>query len=124
MTSFELRELVQGALGNAIANSALFISMISAYLVVAYLIGSKLSKSQITIVNSLYLVYIATVIGGQFSILSTMTSLGARINEIDSSIPFQPPSILPIGIVALLIAIVAASLKFMIDIRSNRNNIE
>ena len=49
-------ELSQIALGNMIGAFTIFMSLVSGYLIVAYLIGSRLTRSQLWFVNALFLV--------------------------------------------------------------------
>lgn len=49
MTEFEMVELINGTTSNIIANQALFITTLSAYLVVAYSVGQKLTDYQAVI---------------------------------------------------------------------------
>ena len=55
MTEAELIELSQAYWSHTISLLALYITLLSGYLVVAYLAGGKLSVFQVTIVNALYI---------------------------------------------------------------------
>ena len=57
MTEFELVELINLTTSNVIANQALFISILSAYLVVAYSVGRRLTVYQVVFINIIFLVF-------------------------------------------------------------------
>ena len=56
MTEADYLEIAQLNLTNMIATFALFVTFASGYLVAAYLIGDKLTRSQIVIINSLFII--------------------------------------------------------------------
>ena len=57
MTEYELADLMGTASSDSLGFIPIIISAISAYLVVAWLIGAKLSSSQVILVNSLFLIF-------------------------------------------------------------------
>ncbi|MDB4450912.1 hypothetical protein N9121_01020 [Pseudomonadales bacterium] len=56
MTPFELLDLAQSSYSTSAAYISIFIALLSAYLVAAYMVGGQLSKTQFSLANSLYLV--------------------------------------------------------------------
>ncbi|MDB3908600.1 hypothetical protein N9390_03620 [Gammaproteobacteria bacterium] len=56
MTAFEIAEITASAMGNFLTSFSVFLSVASAYLVAAYLVGSKLTTLQLAIVNGSYLI--------------------------------------------------------------------
>ena len=56
MTEFELLELVNGAMDLMYESTTLYLSIVSGYLLVAYLVGSKLTRVQIFIISTLFIV--------------------------------------------------------------------
>ncbi len=56
MTEFELVDAIQSVMANATANFTGLVTLITGYLVVAYIVGSKLSKLQNSIITSLFLI--------------------------------------------------------------------
>lgn len=57
MTEFELVELINMTTSNVIANQALFVSILSAYLVVAYSVGHRLTVYQVAFINIIFIVF-------------------------------------------------------------------
>ena len=56
MTPYELLDLAQSSYSTSAAYISIFIALLSAYLVAAYMVGGQLSKTQFSLANSLYLV--------------------------------------------------------------------
>ena len=56
MTPYEMLDLGQSSYSTSAAYISIFIALLSAYLVAAYIVGRRLSKAQFLLANSLYLV--------------------------------------------------------------------
>ena len=57
MTPYEMADLAQSNFSNSIAAIALYITLVFAYLAAAYFVGKDLSRSQVTILNALFLTF-------------------------------------------------------------------
>ena len=66
MTASDWVEMYGMAFSTGVANIALLITLMSGYLVVAYLVGKRLTRTQILVTNALYLMSAYTVISGSF----------------------------------------------------------
>ncbi len=56
MTPYEMLDLGQSSYSTSAAYVSIFIALLSAYLVAAYIVAGRLSKAQFLLANSLYLV--------------------------------------------------------------------
>ena len=56
MTEYELLDLVSGAMDGMYDSTTLFLSIVSGYLLVAYLVGAKLTRAQVVIISTLFVV--------------------------------------------------------------------
>ncbi len=56
MTEYELLDLVAGAMDGMYDSTTLFLSIVSGYLLVAYLVGAKLTRAQVLIISTLFVV--------------------------------------------------------------------
>lgn len=65
MTEYEMAELLHNNFDTLWETSKMYFTLVSAYLVVAYLVGSKLTRVQYLIINVLYLFWVAGVIQTQ-----------------------------------------------------------
>ncbi len=69
MTEYELNDAIQVIASNLIASEALFLTFLSAYAVVAYTVGKKLTSYQISFVNFVFIAFMITSIGGLYSMV-------------------------------------------------------
>ena len=56
MTEYELADLINGISSNIVAGQAVFLTVLSAYLVVAFSVGKKLTTYQVCFINFAYVV--------------------------------------------------------------------
>jgi hypothetical protein len=118
VTEYELMEHAQMAYGNAIASFTLIFTMLSAYLVVAYFVGNKLTSSQVTIVNSFFILSVVVTIFGELGFLSAgiNSSLEAiAMGSSRSAVPLH--SSMPFYVAFIDVIITIVCLKFMWDVR-------
>ena len=120
MTPAEWMEMSQAAAANASAIYAILLTVIGAYLVVAYTAGKELSRSQVTLVNAFYLfsafVAIVLLLGATRNYFFAFNQAAMGIVELQSY-----PRAIVVGGMALIglgnTALVIASMKFLWDIR-------
>lgn len=117
MTDFEKTELTFSLVGYGMTAMALYFTVISSYLIIAYMVGSQLSRSQLAIVSSLFLVFAMSLVFGTYSFFEAANSYGGSSSD---SIEYW---LAPIVAVAELAGIVAV-LKFMFDIRNESGDRE
>jgi hypothetical protein len=120
MTEYEIRDLIISTLNGNTSVFSVLVSVISAYLIVSWLAGLKLTRPQVIWVNLLFI----TV--SSFIVLRMITgyrvALGLQQNLIQlnqdlalGSIQISPELIAVVGCAQL--ACILGSLKFMWDIR-------
>ena len=63
MNAYELGDIGQSLYANALTTYAIFLTLVSGYLVVAYTIGAKLERAQLWAINILYLITCTNTIG-------------------------------------------------------------
>ena len=61
-----------------------YFALVSAYLLVAYLAGSKLTTVQLTIVNSLFILWTAGIVLGTFSALEATATIETKLAALES----------------------------------------
>ncbi len=117
MAEAEIWELILISQGNSSATLGIYLSMVSGYLIIAYLVGAKLSRSQVLTINVLFLT------SGLLTTISTYAFLAraAFLLQFTSKEYTSPASIfIPVADVAaglVLFLGLLACLKFMWDIR-------
>ncbi len=62
MTPYESLDLAQSAFSNGLASYAIFLSIVTGYLVTAYLVGRELSRMQVWLLTLLFLVVVSMLI--------------------------------------------------------------
>ena len=117
MTEYELADLVASTIANSLIIAPILISIASAYLVVAWVVGSKLDRSQVLLINSLFVSF--TLLFG----LSWARRIQVALSYQEELLKVNPDRMaeigtwLPQGATILNILIILACLKFMWDIR-------
>jgi hypothetical protein len=119
MTEAEYLEAISSLSSNMTATYAIFISVVGGYLVVAYNVGTRISSAQLWIINTLYLVTTSFVLLSIFETIVQIQSLALELAQINSKRTFIgiPYGARVTGVINLFV--LAASIKFMADIRKN-----
>lgn len=121
MSEYELGEMLYNSCGSIWEGSQMYFTLVSAYLVVSYLVGHQLTRVQNIIVTLLYLVWVISIVDAQRT--ESMVNLGLT-NELQPRhsimIPEQVATAADFGLysfIAVQIAGVLASLYFMWTVR-------
>ena len=125
MTESELMELSQLALSNMLGAFTIFISLASGYLLVAYLVGKKLTRSQYWFINTLFLLTMVLISSAIHEFINTaLTSVIAAKELSNSSGLISEQSWWAVPITYLIdFFIIAGCLKFMWDVRRDDQNL-
>ena len=121
MSEAELIETFTNFHSLAMGAMVFYLSIVTAYLVVARFVGAELERSQVVIITGLFLVFAAFAVWGSVwyfgmgGIFLGETETYARL-EVQQLV--QPD--LVIGIAEVLG--IVAGLKFMLDVRRNRSD--
>ena len=126
MTESDFAEMIQGSMNNGFTSFTIWLTIVSGYLYVAYSAGRDLTKLQVTIINSLYIV--ASIVFTASS--SLFFSRAAATIQVKAEI--IPSAVLPATNMKLMEAIILgmfivmfsgllASLYFMINIRREKH---
>jgi hypothetical protein len=110
MTEFETAELTFSLVGYGMTAMALYFTVVSGYLIVAYLVGEQLSKSQIIIVSSLFSVFAFSLVFGSYSFFAEANRVGSVTA---SSVEYWLAAVIGLAELAGIIS----AFKFMFDIR-------
>ena len=121
MTDYETADLAASYLSIGIACGGLYLTTVSAYLIVAYMVGERLKTFQVLVVSGLFLLFTLIGIWGGHGSMRWSALLVEKVPEVlPRTIPgeFRPYH----GIVLLEIIGVLACLKFMWDIRHTKTD--
>ena len=120
MTEFELGEMIYNSTGSMASLAQVYFGLVSAYLVVSYMVGDKLTRVQSVIITTLYVAWVTTVIQGVLSESQTTLHLVQELETHGSTIGIyvHPSGI--IGFLSVQVLGLIASLYFMWSIRHPR----
>ena len=123
MSEFELSELAGTSMSNFLTSFTVFVSIVTAYVVAAFAVGQKLTKLQVSIVNTCFL--IASVAIGLLSVLIFRVFLGrtqalAKLNNPDTGVGIVVDVTWAVAI--LYVILVCGSLVFMRNVRQPTSN--
>ena len=117
MTEYELADLVSSTNANSLVLVPLFISIVSGYLVVAWLVGSRLQPSQASLINVLFVSFACLGIFAWASRMRVALSYQPELLEINPDrLPVMSPWLIPATLIVMTI-VTLGCLKFMWDIR-------
>jgi len=117
MTEAELLQSAQAVYSNLNEVMATAITLISGYLVAAYLAGKDMTSSQVALINTLYLLILAMMLGGVVSLGLQGGEMATLALAKTAERTVAPNPLFPIFIAAVLGFCAIATLKFMWDIR-------
>lgn len=110
MTEYELAELTFSLVGYGMTAMTLYFTVISGYLVVAYLAGKNLRRSQILFINGLFVSFALILTFGTFSFFAGAAGIGGDNGPI---VNWLAPAI---G--AIQLAGIVGSIRFMHETRN------
>lgn len=117
MTEYEIKDLIQSALAGNTTVLSVVISVISGYLVIAWLVGDKLTKFQVVWINLLFLTF-STMLALRWATgFKTVINLQRDLLQLNVEIGTEVTYEMIMGITFVLAAAILGSLKFMRDVR-------
>lgn len=122
MSTDGLLEVSFVAWGNAVALLALLVTIISGYLVTAFVAGDKMLRSQVAIITALYLLLSIFVLWGTRNMIDKAADFEEAAYGLASGdlAQFTTGENVGLAIVAIFAICIVASLKFMWDVRHPR----
>jgi hypothetical protein len=117
MTEAELMAVSQESWSNAISLVAIFVSILSGYLIVAYLAGKNMTRSQIVIVNTLFIGLAGFLVLAQLAFSNTSAELDYLALQISTQRSVEPQPYLAYTLTMFYGICIIAALKFMWDVR-------
>jgi hypothetical protein len=117
MSEGEIVEAITAYYDLAISLVALYVTVISAYLIVAYLAGSRITSSQMMIISVLFIVMAGVVTYGAYGFLRRAFEYIAMQAELSPELTNYANPMLAYLLPALMLGGIFAALKFMWDVR-------
>ena len=120
MTEYELVDLLRSGVANMLAGQAIYFTQLGSYLLVAYLVGSKLTKFQVSFLNFLLIVMGVTGMSGFLATLRSNFDARDRLIEMGSSqvtMSTEISSAASFTFVAFRVVVLIGCLVFMWQVR-------
>jgi len=117
VTESELWELILISQANAATYLAIVLTLISGYLVVAFIVGVRLTRSQIIIVNAIFTLFAFALVFATYAALGRAAFLLSFVSPEYASPLSAGINFAPFLLGGLSTAGVFACLKFMWDVR-------
>jgi len=123
MTPYEYTDLAQSSFGNSLSTFAVLLSIVSGYLITAYLVGAKLTKSQVTILTTIFLSVMGLLAWSMsaYTYWGSFYSVLGRNEATATGTNFFVPSAWTTGAVAILnLFTIVMCLLFMWNVRHSK----
>ena len=118
MTPYELADLAQSAFENSLSSFAVLLSIVSGYLITAYLIGAKLSKFQVTILTTVFLMVMGLLAWSMSAYTYWGSFYAALARNASTGADYFRPGIWTTGAVAVMnLFTIVMCLLFMWNVR-------
>ena len=117
MTQYETADLLTNLVNGGTPVLALLITIITAYLVVAWSVGRQLTKSQVTLINVVFLVFGPLLILGWARRFQIALRLQEELRLMDAGIVGAISPSLITGVAFAFLFLIMACIKFMWDVR-------
>ena len=85
MTEYDMTDVIMSRFGHMTDQASLYFALVSGYLVTAYFLGSRLTRLQVSVVNVLFCLWTAGILGGYINTVSDTIQLETAIREIGVS---------------------------------------
>ncbi len=120
MTEYEYRDLFFTLVERSETAGLAFLTVVSGYLIVAYLVGADLKRGQAALISALFVGYSTAQILAQLSQIDSLMRFSVTTAELFPNAPISTsPALIQLGYAWPFLELLAmlASLKFMWDIR-------
>ena len=117
MTEYELFDLINGISSNIVQGQSVYLTTITAYLVVAYSVGAKLTRFQVFFVSFVYILFGLVGMQGQRYNFDPAYYWGAELMELSSKSPTPAENASPWVFISVRLVMLIGSLIFMWQVR-------
>jgi hypothetical protein len=123
MTEYELTDVMYTIFSSMNESAALYFTLVSAYIGMSFLIGERLTRFQLVIINILYVVWMTGVINTGFAQLGNVIEITQALDSMDAIVVNQSIEVISFSVYAFVVVQlggVAASILFMRSVRHPR----
>jgi hypothetical protein len=120
MPELELLELAHLSMSNMLASFAIFLTLVSGYLIIAYTAGAEFSRSQVIIINILFVLMSLIFLFGVYGYGQAALDLSLEARDLNPSRPYRSSEHLPVITVFVNSLAIVSSMYFMWHIRKTK----
>ena len=84
MNEYEMTDLILSRYANIAEQASLYFALVSGYLIMAYLIGEKLTRLQVSVVNGLFVLWTVGILMGYFTSVEAVFDLSQAIQNLEN----------------------------------------
>ena len=84
MTEYEMSDLILSRYANIAEQASLYFALVSGYLVMAFFIGKRLTRLQVCVVNSLFIMWTIGILMGYNTSVEVVFQLSSAIAELEN----------------------------------------
>jgi hypothetical protein len=120
MTEYEILDVIVSRFSSMTEQASLYFALVSGYLIMAYLVGSRLSRLQVSVINGLYFVWIFGIIGGYTTTVGAVVDLESALLDLERTSTRVSNTVYAYSFAVVQVAGLLASLVFMWSVRHPR----
>ena len=120
MTEYELNDLLLTQQSGINTTLGLYLTLVSGYLIAAFLAGKKLDRGQVWMISVMFAVAASIQVAVIFNRFTDIIRLSTELGLIAENPPERLSGIVPIFLFVTLICGIGASLIFMRNVRRSR----
>lgn len=85
MTEYEMTDIIMSRFGHMTEQASLYFALVSGYLITAYVVGARLTRLQVTVINTLYCLWTIGILGGYINTVSDTIELEQAIRGVGTT---------------------------------------
>ena len=82
MTEYEMTDIIMSRYAQMTEQASLYFALVSGYLITAYVVGSRLTRLQVTVINTLYCLWTVGILGGYINTVNDTIELEQVIRSV------------------------------------------
>ena len=117
MTTYEMADLTQNLFANALSSFTVFLSVVFAYIITAYLVGTRLTRTQVRMLTFVFVIVAILIVWSMAGYVNGGVNLNRLAYPDNQDLFFAPKTWLPQFVIGIGFVILCIALKFMWDVR-------
>jgi hypothetical protein len=85
MTEYEMTDIIMSRFGHMTDQASLYFALVSGYLITAYVVGARLTRLQVTVINTLFCLWTLGIFGGYINTVSDTIDLEQAIRGVGAT---------------------------------------